>query len=150
MKRVAAAVIAVGSLLLSSWAAPPASLDYQVARSCTVYPNYPKDGVVGNDIHWRISYPAGRPIPKRLLQGRSAMAADHYRPVDFRPTPGRVINDHKRIDSKGTLRDAANRFVIGNVFAGWHVHQTDERNAGWTKVYVPNAKRWGWVQDTHF
>jgi len=215
MMRVAAVAVAVGSLLLSSWVVPAPTaaasrnvaliLDYQVARNCTVHPNYPKDGVIGNDIDWHIgpgdivawrynvndtwamisdrkyrnsstrpwwgfvrrdcigtsvggehfptptsSYPAGRPIPNRLLEGRSAVEADHYRTVDFRPTPARVINDHKRIASKGTLRDAANRFVIGNVFPDWHVHQTDERNAGWTKVYVPNAKRWGWVQDTHF
>lgn len=96
------------------------------------------------------SYPAGRPIPSRLLEGRSAVEADHYRTVDFRPAPARVIDDHKRIDSKGTLRDYPNRFVIGNVFAGWHVHQTDRHSNGWTLVYVPNAKRWGWVQDIHF
>jgi hypothetical protein len=96
------------------------------------------------------SYPAGRPIPQRILEGRSAQAADHYRTVDFRVAPGAVVDDRQEIRSKGTLRDAANRFVIGNVDAGWHVHRTGERNAGWTKVYVPNAKRWGWVQDVHF
>ncbi len=179
-------------------------LDYRVAATCPVHPNYPKDGVIGNDLGWTIttsdivawrynvndtwsmisdkkyrntdhpwwgfvrrdciggsvggehfptptsSYPAGRPAPSRLLQGRSGVEADHYRLVDFRVTPGHVVNDHKRIDTKGTLRDAANRFVIGNVFPGWHVHQTNEHNQGWTKVYVPNAKRWGWVQDIHF
>src|SRR2546430_6123376 len=174
-------------------------LDYRVARTCDVHPNYPKEGVLGNDIGWTIgtadvvawrynvddtwamisdkkyrgtrhpwwgfvhrdcigtsiggehfptptsSYPAGRPAPGRILEGRSAVAADHYRAVDFRPAPARIINDHKRIASMGTLRDAPNRFVIGNVFPDWHVRQTDQREAGWTKVYVPNAKRWGWV-----
>jgi hypothetical protein len=180
-------------------------LDYTVAKSCQVYQNYPKDGVIGNDPSWRIapgeivawrynvnthwamisdkkyrsdpnhpwwgfvdptcvgtsvggepfptptsSYPAGEPAPQRILEGRSAVEADHYRTVDFRVTPGTVVDDYQEIRSKGTLRDAANRFVIGNVNAGWHVHRTGERNAGWTKVYVPNAQRWGWVQDIHF
>jgi len=180
-------------------------LDYTVAKTCQVYENYPKEGVIGNDPAWRIapgeivawrynvnthyamisdkkyrkspthawwgfvdptcigtsvggepfptptsSYPAGRPAPQRILEGRSAVEADHYRTVDFRVTPGSVVDSRQEISSKGTLRDAANRFVIGNVDAGWHVHRTAERNAGWTKVYVPNAKRWGWVQDTHF
>ncbi|AJE86433.1 MULTISPECIES: hypothetical protein [Streptomyces] len=96
------------------------------------------------------SYPAGEPVPQRILEGRSAVEADHYRTVDFRVAPGTVVDDRQEIRSKGTLRDAANRFVIGNVKPGWHVHRTAERNAGWTKVYVPNAQRWGWVQDIHF
>lgn len=61
-----------------------------------------------------------------------------------------MINDYKEISSMGTLRDARGRFVIGNVFPGWHVHQTDQKDGPWTKVYVPNAKRWGWVMDIHF
>ncbi len=180
-------------------------LDYTVAKTCRVYENYPKEGVIGNDPAWQIapgevvawrynvnthyamisdkkyrkstthawwgfvdptcigtsiggepfptptsSYPAGRPVPQRILEGRSAVEADHYRTVDFRVATGTVVDSRQEISSKGTLRDAANRFVIGNVDAGWHVHRTGERNAGWTKVYVPNAKRWGWVQDTHF
>jgi hypothetical protein len=179
-------------------------LDYTVKKDCAVYPNYPKAGVIGNNIGWRIGtsdivawrynvnstwsmisdkkyrnsahpwwgfvhrdcigtsvggehfptptskYPAGKPAPTRILQGRSAVAASHYRSVDFRVPTGHVVNDHQRIDSMGTLRDTANRFVIGNVFADWHVHRTDQRSQGWTKVYVPNAKRWGWVQDSHF
>jgi hypothetical protein len=179
-------------------------LDYRVARTCAVHPNYPKEGVLGNDIGWTIdttdivawrynvnetwamisdkkyrgtghpwwgfthrdcigtsiggehfptptsSYPAGRPAPSRILEGRSGVESDHYRTVDFRLPAAHVIDNHKRIDTMGTLRDAPNRFVIGNVFPGWHVQQTDQRDAGWTKVYVPNAKRWGWVQDIHF
>jgi len=27
-------------------------LDYAVAAGCTVYPNYPKEGVIGNQIGW--------------------------------------------------------------------------------------------------
>jgi hypothetical protein len=210
--RIAATGLAACALLASAAPASVAAqrdvaliLDYSVAKTCTVYPNYPKEGVIGNNIGWTIapgevvawrynvnehyamisdkkyrsspshawwgfvdptcigtslggepfptpesSYPAGEPVPQRLLEGRSAVEADHYRVVDFRVAPGTVVNDYKEITSKGTLRDAANRFVIGNVDAGWHVHQTGERNAGWTKVYVPNAQRWGWVQDTHF
>jgi hypothetical protein len=95
-------------------------------------------------------YPAGKAAPTRVLRGRSAQAKDHYRSVDFRVSAGHVVNDHARIDSFGTLRDAANRFVIGNVFPKWHVHKTNQQSHGWVKVYVPNAKRWGWVQNTHF
>jgi hypothetical protein len=36
-----------------------------------------------------------------------------------------------------TLRDAANRFVIGNVFDRWQVRPTSTRSGGMTKVYVP-------------
>jgi hypothetical protein len=95
-------------------------------------------------------YPAGRPVPTRVLQGRSAVTESHYRAVDFRVSPGHVVDRRVRIDSKGTLRDKANRFVIGNVLAGWHVRKTNQQSQGWTKVYVPNAKRWGWVQNKHF
>jgi hypothetical protein len=97
-------------------------------------------------------YPASQPIPSRLLEGRSDSndAVEHYKKVDLRPSPGHVVNDHKQVTSMGALRDAANNFVIGNVLPGWHVHLTDQHHAGWTKVYVPNTKRWGWVQDRHF
>ncbi|TDP89975.1 hypothetical protein [Labedaea rhizosphaerae] len=178
-------------------------LEYKVTKTCTVHPNYPKDGVIGNDIDWQIAptdivawrynvnstwsmisdkkyrnskhpwwgfvhrdclgtsvggehfptptshYPAGEPVPQRILEGRSAVEADHYRTVVFRVAEGHVTNDHRAVKTMGTLRDAANRFVIGNVFGGWHVHSTDQHDHGWTKVYVPNAKRWGWVQDIH-
>lgn len=70
--------------------------------------------------------------------------------MDFRPSSATVINDYKRIDTKGTLRDGPNNFVVGNVYADWHVHQTNQTSQGWTKVYVPNAMRWGWVQHIHF
>ena len=178
-------------------------LEYKVTKTCTVHPNYPKDGVIGNDLGWQIAptdivawrynvnstwsmisdkkyrntkhpwwgfvhrdclgtsvggehfptptshYPAGEPVPQRILQGRSAVEADHYRTVVFRVPEGHVTNDHRAVKTMGTLRDAANRFVIGNVFGGWHVHSTNQHDHGWTKVYVPNAKRWGWVQDIH-
>ncbi|PZS18811.1 MAG: hypothetical protein DLM57_05465 [Pseudonocardiales bacterium] len=178
-------------------------LDYRVAYTCPVYPNYPKAGVIANQpwaitptdiVAWRYnvndtwamisdkkyrntshawwgftprvciagsvggehfptptsSYPAGVPIPSKILQGRSAVTASHYRSVNFTPSPGHVVNASKRINSRGTLRDARGRFVIGNVFAGWHVHQTNVHDGPWTLVYVPNAMRWGWVEDIHF
>jgi hypothetical protein len=178
-------------------------LEYTVTKTCTVHPNYPKDGVIGNDIDWQIAptdivawrynvnstwsvisdkkyrntkhpwwgfvhrdclgtsvggehfptpdshYPAGEPVPQRILEGRSGVEADHYRTVDFRVAEATVTDDHRAVKTMGTLRDAANRFVIGNVFGGWHVHSTGRHDHGWTKVYVPNAKRWGWVQDIH-
>ncbi|WP_133851202.1 hypothetical protein [Labedaea rhizosphaerae] len=94
-------------------------------------------------------YPSGRVVPLRELEGRSAVTSDHYRPVTFRPSAGRVTGA-RTVLSMGTLRDTANRFVIGTVFPGWHVRVTDEHSSGWTKVYVPHLKRWGWVEDTHF
>jgi len=30
-----------------------------------------------------------------------------------------------------------------------HVRLTDRHDGPWTKVYVPNAKRWGWVENIH-
>ncbi len=96
------------------------------------------------------SYPAGVPIPTKILQGRSAVEADHYRSVDWTVSPGQVIDNSKLIKTMGTLRDARGRFVMGNVFPGWHVHMTNEKDGPWTKVYVPNADRWGWVMDIHF
>lgn len=95
-------------------------------------------------------YPSGRVVPLRELQGRSTVTSDHYRPVTFTPPAGQVIEPRRTIRTMGTLRDGANRFVIGTVFAGWHVRTTNQRAAGWTKVYVPKLKRWGWVEDTHF
>jgi hypothetical protein len=203
---MAGAAIAVG-IMPSEAAAPRRNialiLDYQTAKSCTVYPNYPKAGVKGNNIGWKInpgdkvswrynvnrtwavisdvkyehsqhpwwgfthrsciggsiggehfptptsSYPAGKPIPSRILQGRSATTASHYRRVNFTPSSGHVIKS-QRIDSMGTLRDARGRFVIGNVFPGWHVRRTNVVDGMWTKVYVPQAKRWGWIQTSHF
>ncbi|HEY7074130.1 MAG TPA: hypothetical protein VH418_02120 [Solirubrobacteraceae bacterium] len=180
-------------------------LDYTVAGSCPVFPNYPKAGVRGNDIGWTIApgdavgwrynvnrtwamvsdrqfrgnkaghpwwgfverrcigtsiggehfpkptshYPAGRHIPNRLLQGRSVHGVHHYRRVHFRVPASHVVDRLKRACSRGTLRDAANRFVIGSVAAGWRTRVTAAHSAGWTKVYVPAAKRWGWLQDTH-
>lgn len=208
---VAVLVLTAGLAMVASRPAAAAKrnialiLDYTVAYSCPVYPNYPKEGVIGNQIGWSIapgdivgwrynindtwamvsdkkyrntshpwwgitpracigtsvggepfptpesSYPAGRPIPNRLLEGRSAVEADHYAAVDFRPSPrGTEVDPYRQINSMGTLRDAPNSFVIGNVFPGWHVHTMDQHSGGWTFVYVPNAKRWGWVLDMHF
>jgi hypothetical protein len=95
------------------------------------------------------SYPAGRAVPTRQLSGRSAVTRSHYRKVDFTPPAATVVDPHRRVRSFGTLRDYPNRFVIGNVKKGWHVRTTNQHKAGWTKVYVPNAKRWGWVQNAH-
>lgn len=180
-------------------------LDYTVAGSCPVYPNYPKAGVRGNGIGWTIApgdtvgwrynvnktwamvsdkkfrntghpwwgfvqracigksiggkhvhfptlkshYPAGRAIPNRLRQGRSAKTKSHYIGVDFQPASAPVVNRLKRACSNGTLRDKANNFVIGNVEATWRTRLTAQHDRGWTKVYVPAAKRWGWLQDIH-
>lgn len=213
LKPLGAGLVAVAAgLTLASTPAPAAAptrtialiLDYTVAQTCPVYPNYSKTGVIGNSTGWTIapgdtvawryninatwamisdkkyrnsshpwwgitkrscigtsiggehfptptsSYPAGVRIPSSILMGRSAVTASHYRSVDFSPSSAPVINASKRINTKGTLRDARGRFVIGNVAAGWHVRQTNVTDGPWTKVYVPNAKRWGWVENIHF
>jgi hypothetical protein len=209
MSRHGLVVAALALALMAPAAAQARSinliLDYTVASSCPVYPNYPKAGVRGNDIGWSIApgdvvgwrynvnrtwamvsdkkfrankaghpwwgfverrcigtsiggehfprasshYPAGRHIPNRLLQGRSVHGVHHYRRVAFRVPAAHVVNARKRACSRGTLRDAANRFVIGNVAKKWHVRLTAVHSAGLTKVYVPAAKRRGWLQNTH-
>lgn len=166
---------------------------YATVGTCTVHPNYPKEGVVGNEsrtwtvapgrsVIWRYNvnetwamisdpsrakktfpwwgftrrdclglsveqkdYPAGVPVPSRILEGRSQRASG-WRPVDFSVAPAPVVRRH-RLDSTATLRDPAN-FAIGNVFPGWTVQVTSRtRNRGhWVEVYVPNAKRWGYVE----
>lgn len=91
------------------------------------------------------SYPAGRPVPKRILSGRSQFDP-FWRKVDWRPSHGAVPAAKRSMTHNATLRDAANRFVIGNVFAGWQVRPTSAHRGGMTKVYVPALHKWGWLQ----
>ena len=171
---------------------------YLVKSTCTVYPNYPKDGVIGNDGHswtvapngrrsviWRYNvdstwalisdpsrakeqfpwwgftrrdclgasvaqkdYPAGQPVPSRILEGRSQRASG-WRSVDFNVAPAPVTGRHK-LDSGATLRDPAN-FVIGNVLPGWTVEVTGRTrsNGHWVEVHVPNARRWGYIEQSN-
>jgi hypothetical protein len=93
-------------------------------------------------------YPTGLHIPTTILQGRSAVQGDHYRSVMFQVPASHIVGS-RTVRSMGTLRDARGRFVIGNVFPGWHVRVTNVRAGTWTKVYVPNAQRWGWVENPH-
>lgn len=168
---------------------------YATQAPCTIYPNFPKDGVLGNTgrtwtipdrqtIVWRYNvnqtwaavsdperaarkqfpwwgftrqscigrsveqtgYPAGQPVPTRILSGRSQQASG-WREVVFSVPPAAVTSHHHRVRDNGTLRDPAN-FVIGNVFPGWHVEVTGRtRSHGhWVEVYVPNARRWGYLE----
>ncbi len=170
---------------------------YATQSTCTIVPNYPKSGVVGNaartwtiaagqKIIWRYNvnstwaavsdparaaakqfpwwgftqsgcigksvkqsgYPAGQPVPKRILEGRSQRASG-WRSVDFSVAPAAVTASHREIHCNATLRDPAN-FVTGNVFPGWHVDVTGRTrsNGYWVEVYVPNAKRWAYVQSS--
>lgn len=166
---------------------------YAVRSTCTVYPNYPKQGVVGNSgrtwtipagksLIWRYNvnrewalisdpsrakrtfpwwgftrrdcigrsirqsaYPAGEPVPSRILEGRSQRSSG-WRPVDFSVAPAAVVRRHK-LTSTATLRDPAN-FVIGNGFPGWTVEVTAKTrsNGHWVLVHLPNAKRWGYME----
>jgi len=197
--RVAATLMTavVVSLVVSAVAAarPTLIVHYKTIGTCTIYPNYPKAGVLGNsgrtwtipagrEIKWRYNvnstwsmvsdpsrssaghfpwwgfarkdcigrsvktgtYPAGRPVPNRILSGRSQRSSG-WRPVDLSVAPAPVKARNRQICSTATLRDPAN-FVIGNVFPGWHVDETasTRTNGHWVKVYVPNAKRWGYVE----
>lgn len=91
--------------------------------------------------------PAGQPIPQRTLAGRSQSAKTHYwNTVDWTPAGPAVPAAHQKAPHDRTLRDRPNEFVIGNVKAGWEIRPTGERRAGYTKVYVPSLKRWGWLQ----
>ena len=92
-------------------------------------------------------YPAGQSVPDKILEGSSRVAQSGWRPVHFTMPPATVVAQHKRVNRNATLRDDAN-FVIGNVPEGWHVDVTNiTRSKGhWVEVYVPNAKRWGYIE----
>jgi hypothetical protein len=70
--------------------------------------------------------------------------------VTFNLPAAPVVSDHQRVNHNGTLRDDAN-FVIGNVPEGWHVNVTavTRSDGHWVKVYVPNAKRWGYIEQSN-
>ena len=94
-------------------------------------------------------YPAGQPVPRRILEGRSRVFASGWRPVEFNMSASGVARRHVQVTRNATLRDPAN-FVIGNVPKGWHVDTTTVRRSKghWVKVYVPNARRWGYIENT--
>ena len=94
-------------------------------------------------------YPAGRSIPDRILEGRSRVASSGWRSVTFNLPAAPIVAHHQRVNHNATLRDDAN-FVIGNVPEGWHVDVTGvtRSNGHWVKVYVPNAKRWGYIEQS--
>jgi hypothetical protein len=90
------------------------------------------------------SFPAGKRVPNNILKGRSNQTASGWRTIDFRIPKGRVVGT-KRLKDDATLRDRAD-FVIGNVPRGWRVQILAGRTeASWVKVYVPNAKRVGYI-----
>jgi len=94
-------------------------------------------------------YPADVAVPNRILEGRSQKESG-WRTVHFDVSAGQVVDAQRRVRSNGTLRDPAN-FVVGNVFKGWRVQVTavTRGNGHWVLVYVPNAKRWGYVERGH-
>jgi hypothetical protein len=201
---VLSALIALGYATTAATAAPAAAaatakpklfVKYTTKSTCTVYLNYPKDGVIANhtftvpsarNIVWRYNvnstwalisyparqhveypwwgftrrdcigksvkqagYPAGRPIPDRILEGRSRVTTSGWRAVTFNLPAAPIVAHHQRINHNATLRDDVN-FVIGNVPEGWHVDITGHTRANghWVKVYVPNAKRWGYIEQS--
>ena len=92
-----------------------------------------------------ISFPAGRPMPQRILSGRSQFEP-FWRAVDWHPDHGAIPAAQHKLGHDRTLRDAPHRFVIGNVYAAWQVRPTSAHQDGYTLVYVPSLKRWGWLQ----
>ena len=95
-----------------------------------------------------ISYPAGRPVPKHImLAGRSQKPENHYwNKVDWNKRYGAIPATAIKLGQDRTLRDRPNEFVVGNVKAGWQVRPTNEKKAGYTKVYVPSLDLWGWLE----
>lgn len=167
---------------------------YRVKSTCTVYPNYPKAGVKGQQLAWTVpvddnlvwrynvnstwavvqdpsranshfpwwgftrrtclgksveqqDYPTGVGVPTKIRQGRSHVASDGWRHVDYDQGPETIVDHDVRVKKNGTLRDRAN-FVVGNVFAGWKVDVTSLTRTGghWVYVYSPSARKWGYVE----
>ncbi|MEV8376906.1 hypothetical protein AB0P21_29455 [Kribbella sp. NPDC056861] len=94
--------------------------------------------------HKTPAIPAGQVRPKRKFQARS-QSARGWVDVDWRPAHGAIPGKLVKTTKPGTLRDKPNSLVIGNVPAGWRVRPTGQHDRGWTFVYVPNLKRWGWI-----
>jgi hypothetical protein len=107
---------------------------------------FTKRECIGKSVE-QTDYPAGRSIPDRILEGRSQVASSGWRSVTFNLPAAPIVAKHQRINHNATLRDDVN-FVIGNVPEGWHVNVTavTRSNGHWVKVYVPNAKRWGYIE----
>ncbi|MEV4311720.1 hypothetical protein [Actinocrispum sp. NPDC049592] len=99
----------------------------------------------GKWVKHEISFPAGQPMPRRILFGRSQFSP-FWKAVDCHPDHGSVPGTKHRMTHNRTLRDAPHRFVIGNVYADWEVRPTSVHQDGYTKVYVPSLHRWGWLQ----
>jgi hypothetical protein len=93
----------------------------------------------------KVAYPAGQPVPNRILSGRSQFKP-YWKHVDWRPSHAAVPAGMRRLGHNATLRDAANQFVIGNVYSTWQVRPTPQHSHGMTKVYVPALRRWGWLE----
>ncbi|GLZ32452.1 hypothetical protein Lesp02_46400 [Lentzea sp. NBRC 105346] len=107
---------------------------------------FTKRDCIGKSIK-QSDYPAGHPVPDKILEGRSRVASDGWRRVTFNVPAAPVAVHHKKVTRNATLRDDAN-FVIGNVKEGWHVDVTNvtRSNGHWVEVYVPNAKRWAYIE----
>ncbi|MEV4315301.1 hypothetical protein [Actinocrispum sp. NPDC049592] len=190
---VFAAPTDAGGAAQAAASGPGLFVQYTAKDSCTVYLNYPKDGVTANStftipaghtLIWRYNvnadwavvsysarahkifpwwgftrrecigvsvkqggYPAGRAIPDRIREGRSNQTTSGWRPVSFTIPAAAIVQPDLAVRRDATLRDDVN-FVIGNVQAGWHVDVSarTRSNGHWVKVYVPHARRWGYVE----
>jgi hypothetical protein len=92
-------------------------------------------------------YPAGRKVPTRILQARSAAKKSGWRRVIWNIPTSPITRRNVTVRNNATLRDPAN-LVLGNVPARTKVHlTTGKRSKGhWIKVYVPNLHRYGYIE----
>jgi len=63
--------------------------------------------------------------------------------------PAPEVDPYREVVTKGTLRDAPNRFVIGKRQQGLARPHHQPAQPGLDQRLVPKAKRWGWVKDIH-
>lgn len=103
-------------------------------------------GCIGKSIK-QTGYPAGRPVPHRVLQARSRVAKSGWRRVIWKVPAGPIVRRNIAVRRNATLRDPAN-LVLGNVASHTKVHRTSTtRSKGfWVKVYVPKLHRYGYIE----
>lgn len=118
------------------------------ARANSKFPwwGFTRRSCIGKSVD-QSDYPTGVAVPTRIREGRSRVADDGWRGVDYDQGPESIVDEGVRVKKNGTLRDRAN-FVVGNVFAGWHVDVTSlTRTKGhWVYVYSPAARKWGYIE----
>lgn len=113
----------------------------------------------------RVAHPrdlANRPDPDsyapRLPSHHATRGNNSVIYIDITPKPGHR-KGRVRVGSTGTLRNAPQKYVTGNLAAGWvfqitraHCRRLDGqpfKPSQWVFGYSANAHRWGWIQARH-